>query len=77
MLMTMGVLNKPDNKHELIILRQRQFYGIIESMGEILFSNIEGKSYNKHSYLLNLIQTHIRFSKIHCMIVNINTSPLI
>ena len=35
MLMTMGVFNKHDYKHELLTLRQRQFYGIIESMAEM------------------------------------------
>jgi len=39
MLMTMGVLNKHDNKHEFITLRQRTFYGIIESMEDMKFLN--------------------------------------
>ena len=59
--MAMGVLNKHDYKHELITLRQRKLYGTIESMEEMQFSNDKGKSYNIHSYFLNLIQTHIRF----------------
>jgi len=39
MLMTMGVLNKHDYKHEFITLRQRTFYGIIESMEDMKFLN--------------------------------------
>jgi len=44
MLMTMGVLKKYDNKHELITVRQRQFYGTIESIKEMKFSNDKEKS---------------------------------
>jgi len=61
MLTTMGVLNKHDYKHELLTLRQRLYYGIIESMAKMQFSNDKVKSYNLHSYLLNYIQTQFRF----------------
>jgi len=51
MLMTMGVFNKHDYEHELITLRQRKLYGIIESMEEMQFLNDQGN--NIHSHLLN------------------------
>jgi len=60
MFMTMGVFNKHDDKHEWITLRQRTFYEIIESLRILQFSN-DKKIYNIQSYLLNLIQTNIRF----------------
>jgi len=43
MLMTMGVLNRHDNKHEFITLRQRKRYGITVGIEGMLFSNDKGK----------------------------------
>ena len=60
MLMTMGVLNKHDYKHEFITPRQKNS-GITEGIKKCSCQIIKENTYNIHSYIINKIQTHITF----------------
>jgi len=59
MLMTMGVLNEHDYKHELITLRKRTFFGIIERIEEMQFSNDEVKTLTTYIVIYKMKYRHI------------------
>jgi len=64
MLMTMGVLNKHENKHEFITLRQRQLYGITVGIEGMQFSNDKGKKNLQHTLFIINGKKHIMFYEI-------------